>query len=169
MDFKFSTWGNVLMQLCQHLGSFLTNLVDNMATLLLTADEAGSGDGDDNDTYNEGLYSWLDHILNSESWARSRMCYLSLCYVDAICQDNNNNGRWISRLRSQLGQTYKRLDGVASESNKNNGPKSSDGRKKRDVAEDFDAMDTDDPDIEVLRTYGWDLRENWKPRPIGVS
>ncbi|KAK2754515.1 rRNA-processing protein las1 [Arachnomyces sp. PD_36] len=143
----FSTWDPTLKELSRQEPGFLTSLVDEMAMTLLEPREVDLNA----DPYDEALYMWLDHIFTSTSWDTSCSRYVSIDYVVALCKDNK--GYWAGRLRSLIQDRSHRLETqppVGSVEPESGGALESTPKSV--------AMDDDMPDIEALRSFGWDLQ-----------
>ena len=64
----FETWDPLLKTICAHHRSFLTLLVEKMTLGFTTA----AGLEVLTDTYQECVFSWLDHLLTDKAWASTR-------------------------------------------------------------------------------------------------
>ncbi|PGG96432.1 hypothetical protein GX51_07838 [Blastomyces parvus] len=168
METTFSTWDEILKELCQHRITFLTTLSGELACALVDEDNNTS----EGDPHREAIYLWLDHIFNSSTWATARRLYLSTCHVDAAC--HNASGYWARRLRSLIDECSHKLDTDApKEANRNGTSELGTGSgavtlgKNDGPLEEMADMDAD-MDSNLLRSYGWDVNGSWKCRPIGV-
>ncbi|OAX82992.1 hypothetical protein ACJ72_02652 [Emergomyces africanus] len=168
MEAVFSTWDAFLKELCRRQGTFLTTLSGELARVLVDENRAAL----EGDPYKEAIYLWLDHILNSTTWATARRLYFSTCYLDAACHDASSY--WARRLRSLIDLYSHNLErGVAEESIGQSISELGAGDGAMAVGQGDRSCETpvdmhDDLDSDLLRSYGWDVNGSWKYKPIGV-
>ncbi|KKZ60933.1 hypothetical protein EMCG_04406 [[Emmonsia] crescens] len=169
MEATFSTWDAFLKELCRHQATFLTTLSGELARALVDESSAAL----EGDPHKEAIYLWLDHILNSNTWATIRKLYFSTCYVDAAC--HNASGYWACRLRSLIDQCIHNLstDIPMEASGYSTSELGTDGGAvvigKRNGSHEALADMDGDLDSNLLRSYGWDVNGSWKKyKPIGV-
>ncbi|KAJ9250791.1 cell morphogenesis protein Las1 [Paecilomyces variotii] len=148
MDEVFDKWDPVLQTVAEKSTSFLTTFTEVMAN------ELSAGKHSD-DSYLEGIYMWLNHILNSDTWKANRR-YLSLSYMRAACDVSENE--WTKRLRQSL----------------RNDTHDSDAHNIETATEDQLLANTqivsdEDEAQRVLSNHGWDLADTWRSEAIGVS
>ncbi|PGH05152.1 hypothetical protein AJ80_08388 [Polytolypa hystricis UAMH7299] len=164
MDVVFSVWNDFLLGVSKRHSSFLTALVEEMASLLVTGEDSDRSQ----DPYCEGIYLWIGHILNSSTWAKVRKQLLTLSYIAAICE--HSPGYWSDRLRELLdreGDESGALGGsgraAASDAMEDAGPSAPQSQAKS--SSHLGDMESDG---EVLRDFGWSVQGDWKFKPIGI-
>ncbi|KAG5291085.1 hydroxyacylglutathione hydrolase, cell morphogenesis protein Las1 [Histoplasma capsulatum G186AR] len=163
MESAFSTWDTFLKELCQQQPTFLTTLSDELVRVLADKDNTAM----EEDPYSEAIYLWLDHLLNSSTWATPRRLYLSTCHLDAAC--HNATGYWARHLRSLINRYSHKLDINTSKIGNGYGASEFDTDVRAVALGLEDPADVDaDLDSNLLRNYGWDVNGNWKYKPIGV-
>ncbi|EEP80168.1 conserved hypothetical protein [Uncinocarpus reesii 1704] len=148
MDRAFSTWDEHIKQICRHHTPFLTQFVENMVDVLIHSPSSDA----DNQPYQEGVYAWLQHILQSSSWALLRRELLVLSYAQADCRDGD--GHWRRQLNSLM-ESYQ--DGLeATLEMKGMAPRAAE--IESELASD----------IEGLQDYGWSMERRRTFKPIGL-
>lgn len=142
-------WEQLLQMVIESDPSFLAVLTEEMLN-----DLAFSGVPDlKNNSYSEGLYMWLDHMLTSSQWESSRRLF-SFAYVNAVCDGSPNH--WTELLQDRLRKTRPAPASTPSVQSKDEGqaPKSDSGPVKEDS--------------NTLKKYGWEFPDTWDSRPLGV-
>lgn len=161
MDAVFSAWEPLLLAICQQQTPFLTTLVEEAVKLLVSS---SSTDEEEPDSYQKGIYMWLEHILGSSTaWAGMREQYLVLSYAQTVCRESS--GYWAERLRLLMGNLPATQDIPLGDIS---------SRHKTIVNGEVEHVATattpsgEDADIAALREYGWAVSETRNSRPIGV-
>ncbi|KAF3483420.1 uncharacterized protein GIQ15_02744 [Arthroderma uncinatum] len=170
----FTAWDEVLRGICRYHPPFTTTLVEEMASILIAADTKGSNNDKgqiltdlEDDSYEENVFSWLEHILTSEIWATICNRYLILSHLEASCgAPGTSAGFWAKRIHDLLShQQYE-------DSMIHTRPSSTSEEMEVDTAGPSAAPDTSadhDSDIAVLRGYGWDFGQKITYKPIGST
>ncbi|KAH8705403.1 Las1-like-domain-containing protein [Talaromyces proteolyticus] len=100
IDGVFSTWDSLLQKITESRPSFLTVLMEEMALDLIKSGKSNTNtSSEEADSYAEGVYMWLDHIVTSVAWEGYRL-YISVSYLRAICREMSN--RWTVMLEQTL-------------------------------------------------------------------
>lgn len=130
---------------------FLTTFIQELIIKLLQSPEKTEKSAA---AFGATLFSWLEHILTSRSWAITRTLYFSSSYSNALCQDSQNP--WTSKIFSLLQKT-----------SKEEAPGSCLKRRESDVP--VAAASTHDMAIDSAQNHsnGWDLLQDWTFKPIG--
>ncbi|KAM5467415.1 rRNA-processing protein las1 [Microsporum audouinii] len=160
---SFDAWDEVLRRLCQSHPPLVTALVEEMASIIVSADTRCSNNGKrqifrgpDDDSYVDDVFSWLEHILTAQVWAGICYRYLVLSHIEASCSaPGTTAGYWAKQIHDLLRHQIT----PASEKMKID-------RLKPSAVPD---TSTDpDSDIAVLRGYGWDFGQQITYKPIGT-
>lgn len=147
MDEVFDKWDPVLQIVAEKSTLFLTTLTEEMAN------EISAGNRTD-DSYLEGTYMWLDHIINSDTWKASRK-YLSLSYIRAACDTSEN--MWTKKLRQTLQNGSHDSDAHDTETHPEDQP-----------LEPTKIISDQDEAKRILSSHGWDVVDTWRSEAIGV-
>ncbi|KAL1853383.1 hypothetical protein Plec18170_005380 [Paecilomyces lecythidis] len=147
MDEVFDKWDPVLQIVAEKSALFLTTLTEEMAN------ELSAGNRTD-DSYLEGTYMWLDHIINSDTWKASRE-YLSLSYIRAACDTSEN--MWTKKLRQTLQNGSHDSDAHDTETHPEDQP-----------LEPTKIISDQDEAKRILSSHGWDVVDTWRSEAIGV-
>ncbi|XHG04629.1 hypothetical protein AWENTII_007880 [Aspergillus wentii] len=99
-------------------------------------------------SYCEGVYMWLDHVLNSKQWKTGRRL-LSLGYIRTVCTESPNH--WTSLLKENLKD--------------NDLSSTSASDRKRDTTVKKAATPDD---LKELSKHGWESLDIWDSRPLGI-
>jgi len=97
MGSEFPLWDDLLKKLTLHQRPFLHILTDEMSIMIVQPSRLDISI----DTYREGVYMWLVHVITAEGWATSRKrgafnasCVISTCLM--------NPNHWSRRLATVL-------------------------------------------------------------------
>ncbi|GKZ22909.1 rRNA-processing protein las1 [Aspergillus brasiliensis] len=148
----FSKWDSLLRMLAEGHPPALASLTEEMVNAL-----AFSGSKNvQGDPQLEGLYMWLDHILQSPEWG-SRRRLLSHAYLLAVCEQSSNH--WTALLKESL---QERTDDVVprtqTSTSKKQSKKAGSGLKRT----------ADADDLKELKKFGWETVDTWDTRPLGI-
>ncbi|RDK36866.1 glyoxylase [Aspergillus phoenicis ATCC 13157] len=149
MTGMFAKWDSLLQMLAEGHPPVLASLTEEMVNVL-----AFSGSKNvKSDPQLEGLYMWLDHILQSPEWG-SRRRLLSHAYLLAVCEQSSNH--WTTLLKESLQQ---RTDDLAPSKQSSTSKKQS----KKDGSGLKRTADADD--LKELKKFGWETVDTWDTRP----
>ncbi|EHA28015.1 hypothetical protein CBS63078_4388 [Aspergillus niger] len=152
MTGMFAKWDSLLQMLAEGHPPVLASLMEEMVNVL-----AFSGSKNvKSDPQFEGLYMWLDHILQSPEWG-SRRRLLSHAYLLAVCEQSSNH--WTTLLKESLQQ---RTDDLAPSKQSSTSKKQS----KKDGSGLKRTADADD--LKELKKFGWETVDTWDTRPLGI-
>lgn len=153
LDSTFSKWDSVLESISEGHPAFLAVLTEEMVNEI-----AGPDDSDvRNDPYKEGIYMWLDHILQTKTWEIHRR-RLPLAYLLATCEDNLNH--WTKSLMTLLRNASGDVDI----------PRIRESSPDENSATDAEMVpDSLGDDWDELKAYGWESLDKWTSRPLGVA
>ncbi|BCR99571.1 rRNA-processing protein LAS1 [Aspergillus luchuensis] len=152
MTGMFAKWDSLLQMLAEGHPPALASLTEEMVNVL-----AFSGSKNvKSDPQLEGLYMWLDHILQSPEWG-SRRRLLSHAYLLAVCEQSSNH--WTALLKESLQQ---RTDDLA--------PKKPASTSKKQSKKDGSGLKrtADADDLKELKKFGWETVDTWDTRPLGI-
>ncbi|RDH37825.1 Las1-like-domain-containing protein [Aspergillus welwitschiae] len=153
MTAMFAKWDSLLQMLAEGHPPVLASLTEEMVNVL-----AFSGSKNvKSDPQLEGLYMWLDHILQSPEWG-SRRRLLSHAYLLAVCEQSSNH--WTTLLKESLQQ---RTDDLAPSKQSSTSKKQS----KKDGSGLKRTADADD--LKELKKFGWETVDTWDTRPLGIA
>ncbi|KAL1966856.1 hypothetical protein VTN77DRAFT_3821 [Rasamsonia byssochlamydoides] len=153
LDSAFSKWDSLLESISEGHPAFLAVLTEEMVNEI-----AGPNDSDvKNDPYKEGIYMWLDHILQAKTWEIHRR-RLPLSYMLAACEDNPNH--WTKLLMTLLQNASVDVEI----------PQIRDSSPDENSATEAEtAADSVGGDWDELKEYGWESLDKWTSRPLGVA
>ncbi|EED22927.1 cell morphogenesis protein Las1, putative [Talaromyces stipitatus ATCC 10500] len=95
MESLFTTWGPVLQSITDSVKAFLTILTEELAKELNKPNTPA-------DSYLEGVYLWLEHILTSETYKQYKSLLCSINYIRFVCSEWPNY--WTNRLAKIIEQ-----------------------------------------------------------------
>ncbi|KAL5343128.1 Las1-like-domain-containing protein [Aspergillus crustosus] len=139
-------WDPFLQSITEGYPSFLVTLTETMVDELAFYASSNS----ETDPHSEGVYIWLDHILQSAQWSSQRRV-LTYSYLLAVCEESSNH--WISLLKKSIGKGNTTLPTISKLSSSSVEP---------------DSMSDADDDLKALSKYGWDTAETWDSRRLGI-
>lgn len=148
LDDMFDKWDGLLQAIIQRQPGCLTALAEELLNELAFTALPNPKEN----TYCEGLYLWLDHILTSTEWGPSRRV-LSLAYITEICNQDWNY--WTEKLRTSIRTSDDDSSIPSTEGERH------DRSSKPEVVSSDGPMD--------LRKYGWETPNRWDSRPIGIA
>ncbi|GLA41308.1 rRNA-processing protein las1 [Aspergillus niger] len=152
MTGMFAKWDSLLQMLAEGHPRVLASLTEEMVNVL-----AFSGSKNvKSDPQLEGLYMWLDHILQSPEWG-SRRRLLSHAYLLAVCEQSSNH--WTTLLKESLQQrTDPLVPSKQTSTSKKQSKKDGSGLKRTSDADD----------LKELKKFGWETVDTWDTRPLGI-
>ncbi|KZZ90985.1 cell morphogenesis protein Las1 [Ascosphaera apis ARSEF 7405] len=139
----FSVWDETLRSLCLASRFFLTNLIDAFGETLLLRNSTSE------ESFCESVFLWMQHILTSKAWLTMRRIYLSVAYVDVLCEKTNSS--WAGRVKRLLQNLAKEEeDDIMA------------------VSVCFPEQTASSVIIDDEDNFGWKVAEDWAPKPIGA-
>lgn len=146
MEGIFDKWDPLLQIVAEKCPLFLTTLTEEMVNVLCSPNS--------NTPYCEGIYMWLDYLINSNTWKANRE-HLSSSYLRAACEVSETE--WTKRLRQSLQKSSHDPDTHGIESFPEDHP-----------ASNADIISDQDETKRTLSSHGWEVMDTWRSEAIGV-
>jgi ribosomal biogenesis protein LAS1 len=150
--------------------SFLVTLAEAMVDELAFPASSSKSDPKSDPTL-EGIYTWLDHILQSPQWELHRRL-ISLSYIRAVCENSSSGNHWMAMLKERIAQVEngKKKGKGKGESNADDFPVVASVGHAYTAGDSAGLLDINQEDIETLRRFGWEPAETsgWDSRALGV-
>ncbi|OOQ82244.1 cell morphogenesis protein Las1 [Penicillium brasilianum] len=152
MNAMFDKWDPVLQKVADGHSPFLLFLSEELVHKLALNPATESPEN----TVDEGIFLWLDHLLNSPAWELRRQ-YLPRDYIIAVC--NSQPSHWAKMMAQNLqlqqqgsAAVVPRRQMTVNKSSNKQAHTVSDGEFSR-----------------KLQGHGWGLAEKWDNRPLGMT
>ncbi|KAL2865193.1 rRNA-processing protein LAS1 [Aspergillus lucknowensis] len=145
-------WEPLLQMIAEGHPPFLATLIEMMVDELAFS----TSPDPERDSYCEGVYTWLDHILRSTRWESQRRT-VSYSYLLAVCEGSSNH--WTSLLKKNIDTEGNKLPEI---------PPSRGLLSRQASDRDLTLQDLDE-DLKTLSKYGWETADTWDSRPLGIA